>query len=103
MQKAKSDRVNRDAIWANANTTRVPFEVYKDGNVYANEMEKIFYGATWNYVGLESEIPKVGDFRRNFIGEREVLMIRKKDGLISVIENFTVNSTSRAAPRAESR
>ena len=87
MQKMKSDRAKNAALWANASTTRVPFEVYQDGNVYADEMEKIFYGTTWNYVGLESEIPKVGDFRRNFIGEREILMIRKDDGLISVIEN----------------
>ncbi len=44
-------------IWSEAGTTRVPFEVYKDAGIYAQEPEKIFYGASWNYVGLECEVP----------------------------------------------
>ena len=67
-------------IFAGADTTRVPFRVYEDQDIYKAELERIFYGPTWNYVGLECEVPNEGDFRRNFIGEREILMIRKKDG-----------------------
>ena len=74
-------------IFAGTDTTRVPFRVYEDQDIYKAELERIFYGPTWNYVGLECEVPKEGDFRRNFIGEREILMIRKKDGGISVVEN----------------
>lgn len=74
-------------IWSEVGTTRVPFQVYQDAEIYAQELEKIFYGASWNYVGLECEVPNAGDFRRNFIGEREVLMIRKDDGALSVVEN----------------
>ena len=64
-------------IFAGTDTTRVPFRVYEDQDIYKAELERIFYGPTWNYVGLECEVPKEGDFRRNFIGEREILMIRK--------------------------
>lgn len=67
--------------------TRVPLSVYQDEDNYRAELERIFYGPTWNYVGLDCEIPEPGDFRRNYIGEREVLMLRKEDGSISVIEN----------------
>lgn len=74
-------------IWSEVGTTRVPFQVYQDAEIYAQELEKIFYGTSWNYVGLECEVPNAGDFRRNFIGEREVLIIRKDDGALSVVEN----------------
>ena len=73
-------------IFSALDTTRVPFRVYEDHDIYKAELERIFYGPTWNYVGLECEVPKEGDFRRNHIGEREILMIRKKDGGISVVE-----------------
>jgi salicylate 5-hydroxylase large subunit len=68
-------------------TTRVPFSVYQDPAIYADELQNIFYGPTWNYVGLECEVPKPGDFRRTYIGEREVLLLRKEDGAVSVVEN----------------
>lgn len=74
-------------VFAGRDTTRVPFKVYDDPEIYQAELQNIFYGPTWNYVGLECEIPNTGDFRRNFIGEREILMIRKEDGGISVVEN----------------
>lgn len=68
-------------------TTRVPYKVYQDPAIYAEELQKIFYGPTWNYVGLECEVPEPGDFRRTYIGEREVLLLRKEGGEVSVIEN----------------
>lgn len=78
---------NNNLIWPEMGAARVPLRVYHDPDIYAAELEKVFYGATWNYVGLAAEIPKAGDFRRNFIGEREVLMIRKPSDDISVVEN----------------
>jgi phenylpropionate dioxygenase-like ring-hydroxylating dioxygenase large terminal subunit len=78
---------NNADVFAGRDTTRVPLKVYEDPGIYQTELRKIFYGPTWNYVGLECEVPDVGDFRRNFIGEREILMIRKEDGGISVVEN----------------
>ena len=74
-------------IFAGKPATRVPLAIYQDELVYRSELEQIFYGTTWNYVGLDCEVPKPGDFRRNYIGEREILMLRKDDGSISVVEN----------------
>ena len=48
---------------------------------------RIFYGPHWCYVGLDAEIPDRGDFKRTFVGEREVIMVRDADGAINVIEN----------------
>ena len=76
-----------DTIWPTADTTRVPFRVYRDPALYATEMERIFYGPTWNYVGLECEVPQPGDYRRIYIGAREVLLLRNGDGGLTVVEN----------------
>jgi salicylate 5-hydroxylase large subunit len=67
--------------------SRVPFRVYQDPSVYRGELDKIFSGPTWNYLGLDCEIPNAGDFRRTFVGEREVLMLRHPDGTIGAVEN----------------
>tara|TARA_Y100001936_G_scaffold249636_1_gene300463 strand:- start:2994 stop:4259 length:1266 start_codon:yes stop_codon:yes gene_type:complete len=79
--------LDKKDIWSDAGTTRVPYQIYQNPEIYAEELEHIFYGSSWNYVGLECEVPESGDYRRNFIGEREILMIRKNDGSISVVEN----------------
>jgi anthranilate 1,2-dioxygenase large subunit len=61
--------------------------VYTDPDIYQRELDLFFYGKTWNYVALECEIPNSGDFKRNWIGERQVLVVRQEDGSIRVIEN----------------
>jgi len=41
--------------------------------VYARELERIFYGAHWSYVGLEAEVAGAGCFKSDQrIGERSV-------------------------------
>ncbi|MEE8334508.1 MAG: Rieske 2Fe-2S domain-containing protein, partial [Alphaproteobacteria bacterium] len=67
--------------------TRIPYRFYRDADLYERELERIFYGPTWNYVGLECEVPNAGDFRRVHVGEREVLVLRTAEGGINVIEN----------------
>ena len=87
-QSNDSDTAARESdVFAGIPSTRVPLKIYQEPDVYAAELQRIFYGPTWNYVGLEAEVPNEGDFRRTFIGEREVLMVRKADGSVSVIEN----------------
>ena len=73
--------------WANVGSSRIPFWVYTDEAVYQRELERFFYTGHWCYVGLEAEIPNVGDFKRTKVGERSVIMIRDKDGGINVVEN----------------
>ena len=74
-------------VWPEGGAARIPYWVYQDPAVYAEELARIFYGPVWNYVGFEAEVPEIGDFRRNCIGEREVLMIRNRAGGISVVQN----------------
>ena len=37
--------------------TRIPDWIYTDQDVYERELEKIFLGRHWNYVGMECEVP----------------------------------------------
>ncbi len=73
--------------WPEEGWTRVPFWVYTDPDVFEREMETFFYGPTWNYVGLDCEIPEPGSFKRSWIGTRQVIVVRLKDGNVTVLEN----------------
>jgi salicylate 5-hydroxylase large subunit len=73
--------------WPGEGTSRVPFWAYTREDLYKKELDRLFYNDHWCYVGLEAEIPNVGDFRRTVIGERSVVMVRDPDGGVNVIEN----------------
>ena len=48
--------------WPQGGATRVPYWAYSDQQVYQREMDVIFCGDSWAYVGLGVEIPNPGDF-----------------------------------------
>jgi salicylate 5-hydroxylase large subunit len=73
--------------WPREGVSRVPYWVYSDPEIFSRELERIFYGPTWNYVALEAEIPEVGDVKRSFIGEKSVLVVRDQNAGIHVLEN----------------
>ena len=73
--------------WQHPGGSRIPYWAYTDDAVYQRELERLFYQAHWCYVGLEAEIPNLGDFKRTKVGERSVILIRDKDGGINVVEN----------------
>jgi salicylate 5-hydroxylase large subunit len=81
--------------WTRPESSRVPFWAYTDAQLYQRELEKIFYGEHWCYVGLVAEIPNVGDFKLSWVGERQVIMVRDRvapkdrgiDPGIRVVEN----------------
>jgi len=73
--------------WPAEGTCRIPYWIYSDPEIYAREQERIFRGPSWNYVALEAEIPKPGDFKRTFIGEKPVVVVRDRDGGINAVEN----------------
>ena len=73
--------------WREDTTSRVPYRTYTDEALYQRELERLFYSGHWCYVGLAAEIPRPGDFKRTFIGERQVIMVRDNDGSINVVEN----------------
>ncbi|HEY0484580.1 MAG TPA: aromatic ring-hydroxylating dioxygenase subunit alpha [Kofleriaceae bacterium] len=66
---------------------RIPFGTYTDEALYRRELERLFYGGHWCYVGLEAEVPRPGDFKRTQIGERSVILTRDGDGALHVVEN----------------
>jgi len=74
-------------IWRPPGSSRIPAAVYTDPDVYRRELERIFYGPHWSYVGLEVEVPAAGSFKRTEIGERSVIMTRNRDGQLNVLEN----------------
>jgi salicylate 5-hydroxylase large subunit len=74
-------------VWSGSGSSRIPAPVYTDPAIYARELERIFYGPHWNYVGLEVEVPEPGCFKRTTIGERSVIVIRNRAGAINVLEN----------------
>ena len=74
-------------VWPTEGLTRIPDWVYTDQTIYEREIEKIFHGRTWNYVALECEVPKAGDFIRSNVGPTPVVVVRGDDGSINVFEN----------------
>ena len=46
-----------DRVWPNDAAGKVPFWVYSDPDVYAAELERIWYGPHWLFCALEAEIP----------------------------------------------
>ena len=65
---------------------RVHATLYTDAQIFEEELEKIFYKG-WVFIGHDSEIPKPGDFLTRAIGRQPVIMVRGKDGTISVLLN----------------
>lgn len=51
--------------WTTNGTHRVPYWIYTDPDIYAEEQLRIFEGRAWNFVGLEAEfqIPAISSAR----------------------------------------
>ena len=87
-RRAGSNRPPKEGfVWPEEGLTRIPDWVYTSQEIYAREVERIFHGRTWNYVGLEAEIPNPGDFKRGYAGPTPVVVSRAEDGSIHVFEN----------------
>jgi salicylate 5-hydroxylase large subunit len=81
--------------WSAPGSSRVPFWAYTDPDLYQRELQRLFYGAHWSYVGLTVEIPNTGDYKLSWVGERQVILVRDRvapkdretDPGIRVVEN----------------
>ncbi len=73
--------------WPAEETSRVPFWIYSDPEIYRLEQERIFGGSAWSYVALEAEIAHPGDFKRTEIGDKPVVVVRDETGEINVVVN----------------
>ncbi|MFP6836878.1 MAG: aromatic ring-hydroxylating dioxygenase subunit alpha [Pseudomonadales bacterium] len=74
-------------VWPKGDVTRVPYRIYTDPEIFQREMERIFGGAGWAYVGLEAEIPNGGDYLVTRIGNRSVVITRDQDGYVHGFAN----------------
>jgi apoptosis-inducing factor 3 len=79
--------IAKQYAWPTEGLSRIPDWVYTDQAIYDREVEKIFHGPTWNFVALECEVPKTGDFVRSNVGPTPVVVSRAADGSIHVFEN----------------
>jgi anthranilate 1,2-dioxygenase large subunit len=73
----------------------VPHEVFTDPQIYRLEMERLFRGEVWNYLGMECEIPQWGDFQTTWIGDTQIVVTRAKNGDIHAFENSCAHRGSR--------
>ena len=73
-----------------ANRFRVHTRAYTDPGVFEAEMERIFK-RTWAFVGLECELPNVGDYKSSMIGTQPVVVSRAADGKVHVLVNRCVH------------
>jgi anthranilate 1,2-dioxygenase large subunit len=76
-----------ELVWPKEGLDSIPDWVYTSDAVYEREVERIFHGRTWNFVGLEAEVPNTGDYKRSYVGPTPVVVSRAEDGSINVFEN----------------
>lgn len=76
-----------DEIWPAKDYARVPYWLFTDKEIYQRELDLIFRGSTWNYVGLEAEVPNWGDFKTTYVGETPIIVSRAKDGGLIALVN----------------
>src|SRR2546428_5768520 len=65
---------------------RIHVSLYTDPRIFADEMDRIFTRG-WVFVGHDSEIPRHGDYVTRTLGNQPVIMVRDKDGGVSVLVN----------------
>ena len=73
--------------WPVEGVCRIPYRAFFDPAIYAQEQERIFRGHAWNYVGLEAEVPKAGDFKATFVGDTPIVITRNKEGGLHAFVN----------------
>jgi anthranilate 1,2-dioxygenase large subunit/terephthalate 1,2-dioxygenase oxygenase component alpha subunit len=73
--------------WRGPGLTRIPYRVYSDAALAQSEQQRLFRGATWNFLCLEVELPEAGSYRTTCVGETPVVVVRDGDGEIYAFEN----------------
>ena len=77
----------QERSWPAEGLTRIPYWIYSDRDLYAEEQERIFRGDTWTFLCLEAELPRPNTFRIANLGDMPVVVTRDKDGVIHAFEN----------------
>lgn len=73
--------------WPAGELTRIPYWVYQSPELYALEQRRIYEGPVWNFLCLECELARPGDYRTTFVGVMPAVVVRDYDNEIYAFEN----------------
>ena len=73
--------------WPEGALTRIPYWIYHSPEIYAREQQRIYEGPVWNFLCLEAEVAKPGDYRVTFVGSMPVIVARDFDDEVYAFEN----------------
>ena len=73
--------------WPEGALTRVPFWIYHSPEIYAREQQRVYEGPVWNFLCLEAEVAKPGDYRTTYLGSMPVIVARDVDDEVYAFEN----------------
>tara|TARA_Y100001936_G_C16093261_1_gene688719 strand:+ start:3028 stop:4254 length:1227 start_codon:yes stop_codon:yes gene_type:complete len=71
--------------------SEIPYAVYSDDEIYAEEQKQVFQGRAWHFLGMDIELPNAGDFKTMFVGDTPVIVVRDKEGKINAMVNRCVH------------
>src|SRR3546814_21015766 len=91
-QAAAPTPIRIERRWPKEGHTRIPNWVYTDPDVFRKEMDVFFGGKTWNYVGLDCEVPEPTCYKRHWNGDHPVNMVRTETGNVEVLANRCANT-----------
>src|SRR5271170_6194516 len=73
--------------WPAEGVARVPYVVYSDPEVHEWEQTHIFRGPAWHFLGLEAQIPDVGNYTLVDVGATPVIVLRDNNGEVAAFVN----------------
>jgi benzoate/toluate 1,2-dioxygenase alpha subunit len=83
---AASELSSTNLVLDRPDTFQVHTDAYMNPEIFDAEMRRIFE-RTWVYVGHESQVPAVGDYRTTTIGRQPIIVSRHEDDQIYVLLN----------------
>ena len=67
--------------------SEIPYAVYSDDEIYAQEQKQLFQGNAWNFLAMDIELPNSGDYKTMPVGDTPVIVVRDENGNINAMVN----------------
>ena len=87
MTLATAEDLSEPFVWPEGGISKVPYRLFSDPEIYALEQARIFHGPVWNFLCLELDVKKPGDFKLASVGETPVVVTRDKEGKVHAMVN----------------